>query len=205
MLRKTSKVSATFHNLVIENIPAMVFVKDAKDHRFKLVNRAAEQLLGIDRSELIGKNDFDFFPKEQAELFIDRDKEVFKSGKLQITPEEPINTRHNGVRLLHTTKIPVLDEQGQPLYLVALCQDITERRHAETALQTSEAMFRGLLAASPDAVIVVDQTGRILLASQQVQIHVRLYFRGTCRTVRSTRSCPNGTEISHAASSCKAS
>jgi PAS domain S-box-containing protein len=163
------KSISAFHNLVIENIPAMVFVKDAKEHRFILVNRAAEQLLGIDRSELIGKNDFDFFPKEQAELFIDRDKEVFKSGKLQITPEEPINTRHNGVRLLHTTKIPVLDEQGQPLYLVALCQDITERRHAETALQTSEAMFRGLLAASPDVVIVVDQTGRILLTSQQVE------------------------------------
>lgn len=131
---------SAFHNLVIENIPAMVFVKDAKDHRFMLVNRAAEQLLGIDRSELLGKNDFDFFPKEQAETFISLDKVVFKSRELQVTPEESINTRHNGIRVLHTTKIPVFDEQGQPQYLVALCQDITDRKTAEMQLRQAQKM-----------------------------------------------------------------
>jgi PAS domain S-box-containing protein len=131
---------SAFHNLVIENIPAMVFVKNAKDHRFMLVNRAAEQLLGIDRSELLGKNDFDFFPKEQAETFISRDKVVFESGELQVTPEESINSRHNGIRILHTTKIPVFDEQGQPQYLVALCQDITDRKTAEIQLRQAQKM-----------------------------------------------------------------
>ncbi len=131
---------SAFHNLVIENIPAMVFVKDAKEHRFMLVNRAAEQLLGIDRSELLGKNDFDFFPKEQAETFISRDKVVFESRELQITPEESINTRHNGIRILHTTKIPVFDEQGQPQYLVALCQDITDRKTVEMQLRQAQKM-----------------------------------------------------------------
>jgi PAS domain S-box-containing protein len=131
---------SAFHNLVIENIPAMVFVKDAKDHKFMLVNRAGEQLLGIDRSELLGKNDYDFFPKEQAEFFIERDNAVFESGEPQVTPEEPISTRHNGIRILHTTKIPVFDEQDRPIYLVALCQDITDRKAVETQLRQAQKM-----------------------------------------------------------------
>ena len=134
------KSISAFHNLVIENIPAMVFVKDAKDHKFMLVNRAGEQLLGIDRSELLGRNDYDFFPKEQAEVFIERDNAVFESGEPQVTPEEPITTRHNGIRLLHTTKIPVFDGHRRPLYLVALCQDITDHKAIETQLRQAQKM-----------------------------------------------------------------
>jgi PAS domain S-box-containing protein len=118
----------------------MVFVKDAKDHKFMLVNRAGEQLLGIDRSELLGKNDYDFFPQEQAKVFIERDNAVFNSGEPQVTPEEPITTRHNGIRLLRTTKYPVFDEQRRPLYLVALCQDITDRKAIETQLRQAQKM-----------------------------------------------------------------
>jgi two-component system, cell cycle sensor histidine kinase and response regulator CckA len=158
-----------FLDLVIENIPAMVFAKDAKEHRFLLVNRAGEELLGIGRSELIGKNDYDFFPKEQADHFVARDREVLESGGLQETPEEPIDTRDKGQRWLHTRKIPVPDEQGRPKFLLVLIEDITERRNAEAALQASEARLRSLLAASPDALIVVDPAGRIALASRRVE------------------------------------
>ncbi|MEX0853180.1 MAG: PAS domain-containing protein [Bauldia sp.] len=129
-----------FVDLVVENIPAMVFVKDAAEHRFLLVNLAGEQLLGIGRSELLGKNDHDFFPKEQADHFVARDNEVFRMGVLQDTPEEEITTRHNGVRLLHTQKLPVFDENGRPQYLVALVEDITERRNMEDQLAQSQKM-----------------------------------------------------------------
>jgi PAS domain S-box-containing protein len=158
-----------FLDLVTENIPAMVFVKDAKNLRFVLINRAGEEMLGIGRSELIGKSDYDFFPKEQTDFFTSRDKEAMQSGGLHVIPEEPINTRHRGVRLLRTLKLPVPDEQGRPEFLLALCEDITERKNAEAALRESEARFRGFLAASPDAMIIIDQTSRILLASQRVQ------------------------------------
>jgi methyl-accepting chemotaxis protein len=57
----------TFLDTVVENIPAMLFVKDARDHRFVLLNRAGEELLGVPRESVIGKNDYDFFPKEEAD------------------------------------------------------------------------------------------------------------------------------------------
>jgi len=61
---------------IVENIPNMLFVKEAGELRFSRFNRAGEQLLGIPREEMIGKNDFDFFPTEQAEFFVANDREV---------------------------------------------------------------------------------------------------------------------------------
>ena len=113
------KQESAFYDIVINNIPAMVFVKDAVDLRFVLINRAGEELLGIDRSEYIGKSDYDFFPKEQADFFVAKDREVLRAGGLQVTPEEPINTRQRGVRYLQTRKMAVPDEHGQPKYLLA--------------------------------------------------------------------------------------
>ena len=133
------KQESAFYDIVINNIPAMVFVKDAANLRFALINRAGEELLGIDRSEYIGRSDYDFFPKEQADFFVSKDREVLRAGGLQVTPEEPINTRQRGVRYLQTRKMAVPDEHGNPKYLLALSEDITERRQAEIALRESEA------------------------------------------------------------------
>ena len=67
-----------FLTSIIENIPHMIFVKDAKELRFIRFNQAGEKLLGLSREQLIGKNDFDFFPREQAQFFNDKDREVLK-------------------------------------------------------------------------------------------------------------------------------
>ena len=112
---------------IVESIPNMVFVKDAKDLRFILFNRVGEELLGHSREELLGKNDYDFFPKEQADFFTAKDREVLDSGRPLDIPEEPIETP-TGRRWLHTKKVPLLGEDGTPHYLLGISEDITERR-----------------------------------------------------------------------------
>jgi len=113
----------------------MIFVKEAKDLRFIRFNEAGEELLGYSREELIGKNDYDFFPKEEAEFFTAKDREVLKKGELLDIPQESVKTRYKGERILHTKKIPILDQTGQPKYLLGISEDITESKEAEERIK----------------------------------------------------------------------
>jgi PAS domain S-box-containing protein len=118
---------------VLEHLPAMVFMKEARELRFEYFNRAGEELLGVGRETLLGKNDHDLFPKEQADFFVAKDRLVLASGVVEDIPEEPIETPR-GRRWLHTRKIPILDATGQPQRLLGVSVDITEQKLYADAL-----------------------------------------------------------------------
>jgi PAS domain S-box-containing protein len=131
--------SERFLGSVLENLPNMVFVKDAEELRFVRFNRAGEMLLGVQRDELIGKTDHDLFPEHQADAFVKADREVLASGEVIDIPEEPIDTVENGARILHTRKIAIRDERGSPRYLLGISEDITDRKAAEGAAEAARA------------------------------------------------------------------
>jgi PAS domain S-box-containing protein len=112
---------------IVENVPLMLFIKDAASLRFLRFNRAGEELLGSPRETFTGKSDYDLWPRAQAEFFVEKDRETLKSGKIVDIPEEEIQTRHRGLRILHTKKVPILDSAGNPIYLLGISEDITER------------------------------------------------------------------------------
>jgi two-component system, cell cycle sensor histidine kinase and response regulator CckA len=119
---------------VIEHLPTMVFVKEASELRFEYFNKAGEELLGLSRETLLGKNDHDFFPKAQADFFVAKDRKVLERGTVEDIPEEPIETGR-GRRWLHTRKIPVSDALGRPRHLLGVSIDITEQKLATDKLQ----------------------------------------------------------------------
>jgi len=116
---------------IIENVPLMLFIKDSASLRFLRFNRAGEELLGWPRETFTGKSDYDFWPRLQAEFFVEKDRETLKSGQIVDIPEEEIQTRHRGVRILHTKKVPIRDSAGHPIYLLGISEDITERSRIE--------------------------------------------------------------------------
>ena len=133
LVQRSAEVTAAnrFLDSVIENIPGMIFVKDASDLRFVRVNRAEEELLGHSSSDLLGKNDYDLFPAKEAGLLIAQDREVLANGVVKDIPEDPIRTRDKRVRILHTRKIPILDQNRRPLYLLGISEDVTEQKEKE--------------------------------------------------------------------------
>jgi len=127
--------SEAFLDSIVENVPAMIFLKDAKDLRFVKFNRAGAELLGYTREDLLGKNDYDFFPRQEADFFTAKDKETIRLGNLIEILEETIQTRHLGERILHTRKITLRDKEGNPRYLLGISMDITERKKAEEEIR----------------------------------------------------------------------
>jgi PAS domain S-box-containing protein len=127
----------TFLDSVVENIPIMLFIKEAESLRIERFNRAGEELLGVQCEQLVGKNDYDLFPHDEAEFFAAKDRETLASGKLVEIPEERIDTAR-GERILHTKKIPILDAQGVPQHLLGISEDITERKRAEEQLRKAK-------------------------------------------------------------------
>lgn len=127
-----------FLDAIIENIPDMVFVKDAKRLSFTRFNRAGEELIGVSRDAMLGKTDYDFFPPEEAMHFQGMDRETLRNKILVDIAEEPIHTSR-GKRWLHTKKVPILDELGEPQYLLGISQDITNAKaHQQALLEAKE-------------------------------------------------------------------
>lgn len=130
-LRKSEK----FLNNIVDNIPDMIFVKDAETLSFVRFNKAGEKLLGLLSHELLGKNDHAFFSEKEADFFTAKDREVLSSKKLHDIKEEKIQTKLWGERILHTKKIPLLDDNGTPQYLLGISEDITEWKKAQEEIQ----------------------------------------------------------------------
>jgi PAS domain S-box-containing protein len=69
----------SFLNTIFENVPVTIYVKDARDGRYILVNRAAEKLWGKERDQALGKTAHDLFPPSTANAIAARDSEILRS------------------------------------------------------------------------------------------------------------------------------
>tara|TARA_R110001592_G_scaffold16881_1_gene71388 strand:- start:63211 stop:64794 length:1584 start_codon:yes stop_codon:yes gene_type:complete len=163
---------------ILDTLPSAVFIKDAEHLKFVYINKMAETFLGFKNEEMIGKNDYDFFPKDQADFFISKDRDVFKKEKMVDIHEEPIELSSGEMRWLHTKKIPFydLDEtQGnnkKPLFLVGIFDDITVRKDTEEKLKLArleieqkyhetQNVFKIILDSTIDGFITTDEHGII--------------------------------------------
>ncbi|MEP0880475.1 PAS domain S-box protein [Trichocoleus sp. ST-U3] len=153
----------TFLNSIVENIPHIIFVKDAQELNFVRFNKAGQKLIGRNPEELLGKNDYDLFTKEEADFFTATDREVLATGKILDIPEERIQTKDKGLRILHTKKLPILDAQGNSQYLLRISEDITSRKQAQEDLRKSEECFRLVVEGVKDyAIYMLDPKGYIV-------------------------------------------
>jgi diguanylate cyclase (GGDEF)-like protein/PAS domain S-box-containing protein len=124
-----------FLDTIIENMPLSVAVKDARDRCYVLINRTAEAIFGIARSDLIGMSVHDRSDKEAATNLFPLADEALSTQNLQTIAEHAVSTPHNGTRILTTKNLSIPDETGEQRYLLSLSEDITERKEVEARIE----------------------------------------------------------------------
>ena len=120
-----------FLDTVIENVPMTIFVKNARDQRYMLVNRAAEELWGVSRGDVIGKNAHDLFPTATADAIVARDKELLVSRNKLLHSTHRVEMPNNDSRLVTSRRIAILGHDDEPQYLIGVIEDVTERARSE--------------------------------------------------------------------------
>ncbi len=117
--------------MVIDNLPDYVFVKDTSS-RMIINNTAHAWLLGnLTPDQVVGKTDFDFFPRDLAQKYFDDEQQLIKSGKSQVNIEEvtpdPVGNQHYFL----TSKMLLHDAKGNVIGVAGICRDITPLKEAE--------------------------------------------------------------------------
>jgi len=116
---------------LIDNVPDSIYTKDLACCK-TLANATELHYMGAKtEQEVLGKNDFDFYPKELADKFFADDQSVIQTGKAVLNREEYIMDEKGEKRWLLSSKLPLVDKEGNTIGLVGIGRDITERKRAE--------------------------------------------------------------------------
>jgi diguanylate cyclase (GGDEF)-like protein/PAS domain S-box-containing protein len=182
----------TFMTAIVEAMPSMVFVKRADDHRYVLLNRAGEKMLGRSRGEVVGKTDADFHDAELAALYVERDREVLESGEVRVIEEDHVPRKDGGMAILRTKKIALLNAEGQAEYLLGVSEDIAERKRAEA--QIARLAHYDPLTELPNRVLFQKHLSEALARRVRTGDHLAVHFIDLDRfkTVNDTLGHPLG-------------
>lgn len=150
---------------LINNLPAAIYVKDLEGRK-TLSNPVDLHHIGAEKEEdVLGKTDFDLFPKHIAEKFFADDMQVLRDGIPVINKTELLQDASGRTLWLSTSKIPLRDEQGRIVRLVGIGRDISESKAAQEALTNERNLMRALIDSTPEMVFVKDRHSQFILSN----------------------------------------
>lgn len=162
--------SSRMLTLILDTVPTRVFWKD-RNSVFLGCNQLFASDAGLRSPEkIIGKTDFDFNWREQAESYQHDDNKVMTSGQAKIGYEEPQTTPAGDLIWLETSKIPLTDRNGTIIGILGIYSEVTARKQAEDALAKSKAEFEAIFNSISDACIYADETRHIVMVNPAVSL-----------------------------------
>jgi len=120
---------------IIDHIPIQITVKDARDHRYVLVNAVAEEQFGASSEQIVGKTPFDLFRKPLAEQIVADDKRSIQSRETHFIDEHRWESQGLGMRYITSKRLAIRDSAGEPRYVINVVEDVTERRRANEKIE----------------------------------------------------------------------
>ena len=154
---------ADFLHLVINAINSPFFVKD-QDHKWVMLNDAAVEMMGQPREMLVGKSDYDLYPKEQADIFWKFDELVFRAGSSM--NEEQITWSDGTIHTIVTNKQLYVEKSTGKKFIVGTIHDVSVYKKIEEELRASELKYHELFDNANDYIITIDLEGNITNANR---------------------------------------
>ncbi len=158
--------SREFLGKIVDSISDPIFVKD-RQHRFVLVNDALCALAGRGREDILGRTDYDFFPKEQVDVFWEKDEAVFETGEKNENEEQI--TDGKGFTRTIVTKKTLYTDKSENKFIVGVIRDITDRKEARVALQVAHQELQDIIEFLPDATMVIDREKRVIFWNRAME------------------------------------
>ena len=140
-----------FLQTLLDQVPVAIYARDKED-KLSFVNRRAHELFP-DENEYQGKDDF----------YGQREKAIFRDGKMVEFPEEWYTTLRGDRILLHLIKAPVYDKEGKPFMVLTVAEDITEKKAQEKAVIDAKNFLQTVINNLPVSLSVKDYDGKYIL------------------------------------------
>jgi PAS domain S-box-containing protein len=159
----------TFLNSVIDNLPFIITVKDARDLSYLLANRASEKLFKMPAPQVIGKRAHDVVAPEQAATFEALDRDVLNGGEI-VSFEHDYESANGVQRRMSARKVPVFGDDGEPQYLITLSEDITDRIALEEERDRNREFLNNVIENVTVTIVAKDaRTLRYLLMNKAAE------------------------------------
>ncbi len=146
---------------LIEAAPSVIMML-SPDHQILEFNPEAERLYGKKRKDVLGKNYLEMFLPEEARDMVAQDIEKVLDGESTRGFENAVRAYDGTKRILSWNVNGILDSEGQPIGIVTVGQDITDRKKADESLRESEMTVRAFLNATTDSALLIDREGLII-------------------------------------------
>ena len=145
---------AVAYQAAIDVIPDIIFVKSRDGQRFLLCNQVAAEGIGHTIESIAGVRNQDVFPPELAER-LDEDDARIAAGQEAVSFEETIELPGGLQRFVQTTKAPVRDDAGEPLFLIGWVRDLTDQRDTMARLTEVQAELYATIEALSTPVLPI--------------------------------------------------
>jgi diguanylate cyclase (GGDEF)-like protein/PAS domain S-box-containing protein len=154
---------------VMDHSSDSIYFKDT-DGRFAYVNQIKAMHNGIhDPMEMIGKTDFDFFSKSDAEKIANQEKQIIETGKAIINLTEKLVRMDGQTSWASVSKSPIYDRNKEIVGIFGISRDITEAEKAKDDLVYNENKFRIMIENISEIIEIIDINGKVKYISPNSQ------------------------------------
>lgn len=152
---------------VLDNLPVAIYAKD-HDGKYLIWNKKSEEVFGKKANEVIGKQYYnDQITPEQKEFVLMQDRNVFDKKSEVDIPQELISTQKDGIKVMHTVKTPLFNEDGTPNCLLGVSEDITSKTKMERDVYESRTKYSLLVENSREGILIFEK-GKVSFANKTI-------------------------------------